>query len=126
MLSLVDRPLLVIRYLMVSLPAAILLVAFVIDRVASHQPRRGAPVIATVLLVIVLGASAVGAAQWYTKGGPQDFRSSVAFIADRAQPDDGILIFYPYERIPVEWYMAERPAGEPEPASGSTQRRHGA
>jgi mannosyltransferase len=111
LLSLVDRPLLVIRYLMVSLPAAILLVAFVIDRVASLA-RRGAPVIATVLLVIVIGASAVGAAQWYINGGPQDFRSSVTFIADRAQPGDGVLIFYPYERIPIEWYMAERPAGE--------------
>ena len=69
MLSLVDRPLLVIRYLMVSLPAAILLVAFVIDRVASLA-RRGAPVIATVLLVIVLGASAVGAAQRTPRSGP--------------------------------------------------------
>jgi mannosyltransferase len=111
MLSLVDRPLLVVRYLMVSLPAAILLVALVIDRVASRA-RRGAVVLAAVLLVIVVGASAVGAAQWYANGGPQDFRSSVAFVADRAQPGDGLLIFYPYERIPVEWYMAERPAAE--------------
>ena len=49
--------------------------------------------LAAVLLVIVVGASAVGAAQWYSKGGPQDFRSSVAFVADRAQPGDGLLIF---------------------------------
>jgi hypothetical protein len=31
-------------------------------------------------------------------------------IADRAQPGDGILIPPPYERTPVEWYMAERAA----------------
>jgi mannosyltransferase len=111
MLSLVDKPLLVVRYLMVSLPAAILLVALVIDRVASAA-RRGAVVIAAVLLVIVVGASAVGAAQWYAQGGPQDFRSAVTFVADRAQPGDGMLIFAPYERIPVEWYMGERPAAE--------------
>ena len=111
MLSLVDKPLLVVRYLMVSLPAAILLVALVIDRVASVA-RRGAVVIAAVLLVIVVGASAVGAAQWYAQGGPQDFRSAVTFVADRAQPGDGMLIFAPYERIPVEWYMGERPAAE--------------
>ncbi len=111
MLSLVDKPLLVVRYLMVSLPAAILLVALVIDRVASLA-RRGAAVAAAALLVIVVGASAVGVAQWYSKGGPQDFRSAVAFIADRVQPGDGVLIFASYERIPVEWYLAERLATE--------------
>ena len=112
MLSLVDKPLLVVRYLMVSLPAAILLVALVIDRVASAA-RRGAVVVAAVLLVIVVGASAVGAAQWYAQGGPQDFRSAVTFVAERAQPGDGMLIFAPYERIPVEWYMGQRPVAEP-------------
>jgi mannosyltransferase len=111
MLSLVDRPLLVVRYLMVSLPAAVLLVALVIDRLASLA-RRGAVAVAVVLLVIVVAASAVGAAQWYAKGGPQDFRSAVTFIADQARPGDGVLIFAAYERIPVEWYMAERPGAE--------------
>ena len=67
---------------------------------------------AAVLLVVVIGVSAVGAAQWYSNGGPQDFRSAVAYIADRAQPGDGVLIFAPYERIPVEWYMAQKPATE--------------
>jgi mannosyltransferase len=111
MLSLVDKPLLVVRYLMVSLPAAVLLVALVIDRVASLA-RQGATALAVVLLVIVIGASAVGAAQWYAKGGPQDFRSAVGYLADRAQPGDGVLIFEPYERMPVEWYLAGRPATE--------------
>ena len=36
----------------------------------------------------------------------------MAYIADRAQPGDGVLIFAAYERIPVEWYMAERPGTE--------------
>jgi mannosyltransferase len=111
MLSLVDKPLLVVRYLMVSLPAAILLVAWVIERIAASA-RRGAVALAAVLLVLVLAVSVVGSVQWYSKGGPQDFRSAVTFIADRAQPGDGVLIFQPYERIPVEWYMAGRPATE--------------
>ena len=111
MLSLVDKPLLVVRYLMVSLPAAVLLVALVIDRVASLA-RRGAMALAVVLVVVVVGVSAVGAAQWYSKGGPQDFRSAVSYIADLAQPGDGLLVFEPYERIPVEWYLAGTPATE--------------
>jgi mannosyltransferase len=111
MLSLVYKPLLVVRYLMVSLPAAVLLIALVIDRVAS-MARRGAVAIAAVLLVVVLGVSAAGAAQWYAKGGPQDFRSAVGYIADRAQPGDGVMVFAPYERIPVEWYITQKPATE--------------
>ena len=111
MLSLVDKPLLVVRYLMVSLPAAILLVALLIDRVTAGA-RRGAKALAAVLLVLAVVLSGIGVAQWYSKGGPQDFRSAVAFIADRAQPGDGVLIFAPYERIPVEWYMNGRPATE--------------
>jgi hypothetical protein len=74
--------------------------------------RRGALALAVALLVVVAGASAVGAAQWYANGGPQDFRSVVGYIADRAHPGDGILVFAPYERIPVEWYMADNPATE--------------
>ncbi len=111
LLSLVDKPLLVVRYLMVSLPAAILLAAVAVDRLASLA-RRGARVMAGVLLVVLVGASALGVAQWYSQGGPQNFRPAVAFVADRAQPGDGIMIFAPYERIPVEWYMADKPATE--------------
>jgi mannosyltransferase len=111
MLSLVDKPLLVVRYLMVSLPPVLMLVAVGIDRVSSRT-RRGATALAASLLVVAVGLSAVGVAQWYSLGGPQDFRSPVAYIAGRAQPGDGLLIFAPYERIPVEWYMAERPATE--------------
>jgi uncharacterized membrane protein YidH (DUF202 family) len=111
MLSLVDRPLLVVRYLMVSLPPAILLVAVGVERVSTMR-RRGAQAMAAVLLVVLVALSAVGVAQWYSLGGPQDFRSPVTYLAGRVQPGDGVLIFAPYERIPVEWYMADQPAAE--------------
>ena len=67
---------------------------------------------AGVLLLVLVAASAVGVAQWYSQGGPDDFRPAVSFIADRAQPGDGLLIFEPYQRIPVEWYMKDKPATE--------------
>jgi mannosyltransferase len=108
MLSLVDRPLFVVRYLMVSLPPALMLVGVGLVRVASLTRR--ATVVAVTLLVVVVAASLVGVAQWYSQGGPQDFRSAVSYIAERARPGDGMLIFAPYERVPVEWYMAGRPA----------------
>jgi hypothetical protein len=68
--------------------------------------------VAVALLVVVVGASAVGAAQWYANGGPQDFRSAVSFVGEQARPGDGMLIFAPYERMPIEWYMADHPATE--------------
>jgi hypothetical protein len=37
----------------------------------------------------------------------------VTCIADRAQPSDGMPIFYPYERIPFESYMDERLDADP-------------
>jgi uncharacterized membrane protein len=109
MLSLVDRPLFVVRYLMVSLPPALMLVAVGIARAASLARRRATAVALTLLIVVVV-ASLVGVAQWYSQGGPQDFRSAVTYIADRAEPGDGMLIYAPYERVPVEWYMAGQPA----------------
>ena len=109
MLSVVDRPLFVVRYLMVSLPPALMLVAVGIARVATLARRR-ARAVAVTLLIIVVAASMVGVAQWYSLGGPQDFRSAVSNIAERAQPGDGILMYAPYERVPVEWYMAGQPA----------------
>jgi mannosyltransferase len=109
MLSVVDRPLFVVRYLMVSLPPALMLAAVVIVRVWSLA-RRGAAALAAGLLVLAVAASGVGLAQWYSQGGPQDFRSAVAYIAGQARPGDGMLIFAPYERVPVEWYLAAHPA----------------
>ncbi len=107
MLSLVDRPVFVVRYLMVSLPPALMLVAVAIVR-GSSLARRGATAIGAALLILVVTASLAGVTQWYS-GGPQDFRSAVSYIAGRAQPGDGMLVFASYERLPVEWYMADRP-----------------
>lgn len=108
MLSLVDKPLLVVRYLMVSLPPALMLVAVVIVRLSSVA-RRGGTALGVGVLVVALAVSSFGLARWYSLGGPQDFRSAVAYVAARSQPGDGMLIFAPYERVPVEWYMADRP-----------------
>jgi hypothetical protein len=98
-----------VRYLMVSLPPVLLLVAVLIDRV-SALARRGATAVAGILLVVVIALSALGVAQWYSTGGPQDFRSAVAYVGDRAHPGDGVLVFAPYERLPVEWYVSGSPA----------------
>jgi uncharacterized membrane protein len=116
LLSLVDKPLLVVRYLMVSLPPAVMLVALLVvwlwnRRLApgrSWASRVGAPL----LLVAAVAFSVVLSAQWYDLGGPQDFRSAVTYLADQGHPGDGVLIFAPYERMPVEWYLRDYPAAQ--------------
>ena len=112
MLSLVDRPLLVVRYLMVSLPAAILLVAAGdrpggipgpswrgrhcrrAARRSSSARRPSAP------------RSGTPRAGHRTSGRrspslPTGLSRATACSSSR-----------PYERIPVEWYMGDRPAAE--------------
>ena len=108
MLSLVDRPVFVVRYLMVSLPPALMLVAVAIVRGSPLAGRR-ATAIAASLLILVVTASLAGVTQWYSLGASQDFRSAISYIAGRGQPGDGMLVFASYERLPVEWYMAGRP-----------------
>ncbi len=123
MLSLVDRPLLVVRYLMVSLPPRSCWWPW---RSTGWHPSPGAaPGGGRRAPRHCRRLSAVGVAQWYSKGGPQDFRPAVTYLADRVEPGDGVLVFAPYERMPVEWYMADRPAAE-RPRTPSTRRRPGA
>jgi mannosyltransferase len=113
LLSLVDKPLLVIRYLMVSLPPVALLLAVLLvslwQRRSSGHPQQAARFAAVLVLVAALVFSGIGVAGWYAKGGPQDFRSVVSYLATVGKPGDGVLIYAPYERIPVEWYLEEHP-----------------
>jgi uncharacterized membrane protein len=115
LLSLVDKPLLVVRYLMVSLPPAVIVVALLIvwlwDRLApgrNRTSRIGAPL----LLVVALVFSMAFTVQWYDNGGPQDFRSAVTYLAHEGQPGDGVLMFAVYERMPVEWYLRDYPEAQ--------------
>jgi uncharacterized membrane protein len=116
LLSLVDKPLLVVRYLMVSLPPAVILVALLVVFLwnrSSVAGRRGAGrMLAPLLFVAVVAFSVVFSAQWYDLGGPQDFRSAVTYLADEGHPGDGVLMFAVYERMPVEWYLRDHPVAQ--------------
>ena len=96
-----------------------------VDRVASLA-RAGAASSAAVLLVIVVGASAVGAAEWYSKGGPQDFRPAVAFIADQAQPGDGVLDLRALRADSGRVVHGGQTGHRTRSCTPSTRRRHGA
>lgn len=99
------RPLLVVRYLGVCLPAAILLVGVAL---AALRGRWLAAMAAAAVVV----ASAVGVAAWYRTGPGQDWRAAVQAVAAEAQPGDGVVIVAPYMRIPFQWYLAGVPRAQ--------------
>jgi len=107
LLSLTYKPLIVIRYLMVCVPPAAILVGAVIARAleASRREHRSARLAALVCLAVLLAGSLVGTVRWYQSAGPQDWRSTVAYVGRHAQPGDGVLFVAPYVRIPFEWYV---------------------
>jgi uncharacterized membrane protein len=116
LLSLVDKPLLVVRYLMVSVPPAVILIALLVVHLWSRPTDRGqsraARMAAPLVLLVVVVFSLVFSEQWYDLGGPQDFRSAVTYLADEGHPGDGVLMFAVYERMPVEWYLRDFPTAQ--------------
>jgi hypothetical protein len=105
LLSLTYKPLLVVRYLVICLPPFVLLVAVGLSRLRA----RLAMVTATVALIAL---SAVGVGAFFAHGASQDWRGAAASVADRARPGDGVVVFAPYTRIPLQWYMRAHPAAE--------------
>ncbi len=102
LLSLVYKPLLVVRYLVICLPPLVMLVAAGLSRL-----RRSRATAAVVALVIASGA---GVGALLAHGPAQDWRGAVASVVAGARPGDGVVIFAPYTRIPFEWYLDRRPA----------------
>jgi hypothetical protein len=101
LLSVAYKPLLVLRYLVVCLPAAFLLLGLALDRLAR------APLVA-VGGVLVL-ASVAGVWQWDARGQSEDWRGAAALVASEAGPGDGIVVYAPYTRMPFQWYAADHP-----------------
>ena len=104
LLSLVYKPLLVVRYLVVCLPPAIIVVALAIRRL---RRRAG-----TVVLVAAVVVSGIGVGALYAHGSFQDWRGAATTVADGARRGDGVVVFAPYVRTPFQWYLGQHRAAE--------------
>jgi mannosyltransferase len=107
LLSLVYKPLLVVRYLVICLPPFVMLVSYGLARLRIRRAVAAAAAFAVLVAVSLAGLGAL-----FAHGSPQDWRGAVATVADRAAPGDGVVIFAPYTRIPFEWYIHEHPGAE--------------
>jgi mannosyltransferase len=98
------QPLFVARYFLVFMPP----VAIGIALLLVHLRREAAIAVAAVLVA----ASAAGLARWYSSDG-SDYRAASDFVASRSGPNDGVLIYAPYIRVPFEVYFPRTGAGNP-------------
>ena len=91
LVSRLGHPLFVTYYLIVVLPAFLLLAAVGVQRL----PRRSFTALALALLLV---CSAVGIRNWYRRPSQEDYRAATRQILEAARPGDGI-IGYPAKTV---------------------------
>ncbi|PWU18669.1 MAG: hypothetical protein C5B48_14495 [Candidatus Rokuibacteriota bacterium] len=101
-LGVVYRPLFVLRYFIVCLPAVMLAGALLVGAVR----RRW---LAASLLAALVAVSVVGTARWYRNGQNEDWRHATRYVLGSARPGDGVLFYAPYVRIPFTLYLDRGP-----------------
>jgi mannosyltransferase len=104
------KPILVARYLIVVVPALILLLA-----VGFARARPAALAAGLAALAIASGALQVGV--WYRADTNLDFRSAVTRILAEDAPGDGVLLFPPasFKTLAVEYYVERLAQTGPRP-----------
>ena len=106
----VARPVFAPRYLMICLPAWLMLAA---AGIATSAERSR--VLTGVLAVAVAGSSIVGVRNYYKADfdiGRNDVRSATAYILEHAQPHDGVVFYILSTRFPYDYYAAHSKTGE--------------
>jgi mannosyltransferase len=86
------------RYLVISLPPFVILVAVGLARIRHWQ------MFITALAVIVF-LSAGATRQWYLAPEKQYWRSATNFVVSRAKAGDAILFYVYYGKVPFEYYV---------------------
>ncbi len=98
-LAVVYKPLFVVRYLIVSLPPLVALLALGLARI-----RR--PLLALGAVSLVVLVSLAGVVRWYQSGQSENWRGAEHYVVESAQSSDGVLFYAPYVRIPFALYLA--------------------
>jgi mannosyltransferase len=96
-ISLAVRPMFVAAYLIGVLPALTIVGAYGLARLAERWLRAVA--------VVVGLASAVSLGWWYFADHKEDWRGATLYVANQAQPGDGLVMLPPYLRFPVDYYV---------------------
>ncbi|MGZ4400537.1 MAG: glycosyltransferase family 39 protein [Gaiellaceae bacterium] len=108
-LALVYRPLFVVRYFIVCLPAVVLLLGLALSRIRARSLVIGA---AGLVVLVSLALDA----RWYRSGQSESWRDATQYVVDEAHPGDGVLFYAPYVRIPFALYLGRAGSSRPLPA----------
>jgi uncharacterized membrane protein len=98
-ISITIRPFYLSRYLIVSLPALLIFIAWLLTRF-----RRSVALLVGALLVVVVGFLFI--VQVVSPNTPvkEDYRESVAYLEENADATDVIILAAPFTIYPVEYY----------------------
>jgi mannosyltransferase len=110
--SRIGRPLFVAYYLIIVLPALLLLAAAGVAKL----PRRGASFVALALLVV---PSTVGVRNWYDQASVENYRGATRYVLAHERPGDG-TVYYPAGTLRgptsgFDYYEAQADAHGPTP-----------
>ena len=90
------EPIFVAKYLLVSLPALVLLAAAGISQLLLYR-RMGFPVVSGIILTALVALSTQATFAYYAEFEKEDWRGAASLVTSRWEPGDSFLIYKPEE-----------------------------
>jgi mannosyltransferase len=87
------------RYLIVSMPALLIMAAVVVVPAGRH--RLVLPALAAVLAL----SFSVDWAYYHDRSAKEDWRGLAAYLVSASRPGDGLIVYQPYLRTPLDYYL---------------------
>ena len=91
------QPLFVSYYLIVVLPALLLLAALGLVRLPTLATR-------TLVLAVLIALSAFGITKWYEQPGIEDFRGAAYYVFEHKRPGDTVVYYPTYTADGIDYY----------------------
>jgi mannosyltransferase len=102
------QPMFLTYYLIVSLPALVLLAGAGVARL----PGR---IVAAVAVSVLVVLSALRLSAWYSHGSEEDYRGAAAYVVKAARPGDGVAFQPTWTSEPIVYYQRRAGATGPAP-----------
>ena len=106
--AIIYEPLFLARYFIICLPAAVLLLASIVERIPSRR-------LATAALVALVLISLAPVIRWYQSGEAENWRGATASVVAAARPGDGIVFVATFARVPFALYINQEALGDRAP-----------
>jgi len=94
------------RYLIVSVPALVILLLEGIRQIRASTPREA-------VVVLLVGLFFLGQTTWYRGAETEDWPGATSYVAGSARPGDGIVFVAPFGRLGFEYEMVVRRGQSP-------------